>query len=254
MPSSSPKSALVLSAGGMFGAYQAGAWRALAGRFRPDAVIGASVGALNAWAIAGGIEPGELIGQWLDPACGRLASFGGPWQPWRGVFDPLPLHTRIESLWKTYHPRVEIGVVAIELGRLRPRLFRDGEITWRHLAASCGVLLCYPQIRLDGRLHTDGGLLGALPLWAAAELGAKHILAIDAFRQPPSRLVGGIMRAARTMFPKPPEVPHSVDVQVIAPSARMGSLREAVFWHRPSVQRWIEMGEADARAAIVEYL
>ncbi|MBM3775954.1 MAG: hypothetical protein FJW37_12460 [Acidobacteria bacterium] len=53
--------ALVLSAGGMFGAYQAGAWRALEGRFRPDLVVGASVGALNGWAIAGGCAPEELV-------------------------------------------------------------------------------------------------------------------------------------------------------------------------------------------------
>ncbi len=38
------KTALVLSAGGMFGAYQAGAWGEISARFQPDLVVGASAG------------------------------------------------------------------------------------------------------------------------------------------------------------------------------------------------------------------
>ena len=49
--------ALVLSAGGMFRGYQAGAWKVLRSRLRPDIVIGASAGALNGWAIAGERSP-----------------------------------------------------------------------------------------------------------------------------------------------------------------------------------------------------
>src|SRR5579862_9012522 len=51
------KTALVLSAGGMFGAYQAGAWRELSASFRPDLVVGTSAGSLNGWSIAGGCPP-----------------------------------------------------------------------------------------------------------------------------------------------------------------------------------------------------
>ena len=57
--------ALVLSAGGMYGAYQAGAWKALADVFHPDLVVGASIGALTGWAIAGGCHPDELVDRWL---------------------------------------------------------------------------------------------------------------------------------------------------------------------------------------------
>jgi predicted acylesterase/phospholipase RssA len=41
------KRALVLSGGGMFGAWQAGAWSVLARHFQPDLVVGASAGSLN---------------------------------------------------------------------------------------------------------------------------------------------------------------------------------------------------------------
>jgi predicted acylesterase/phospholipase RssA len=57
--------ALVLSGGGMFGAWQVGAWRALAGRVRPDLVVGASVGSLNGYAIAGGACSDEHGEFWL---------------------------------------------------------------------------------------------------------------------------------------------------------------------------------------------
>jgi NTE family protein len=69
--------ALVLSAGGMYGSYQAGAWKALAGVFQPDLIVGASIGAVNGWAIAGGCAPDELIRRWLnmEPARTSLRRF-----------------------------------------------------------------------------------------------------------------------------------------------------------------------------------
>src|SRR5690242_4926817 len=112
----------------MFGAYQAGAWKALARRFRPDVVIGASVGALNAWAIAGGADPSDLIAHWLGGANARLAGLRLSRQPWRSLLDAGPLEERIAALWKGYQPRVEIGIVAVELRTLRPRLFRNTDI------------------------------------------------------------------------------------------------------------------------------
>ena len=65
--------ALVLSGGGLFGAWQAGAWSALAGRISPDLIVGASVGSLNGYVIASGATPDELRAMWLDPAFARFA-------------------------------------------------------------------------------------------------------------------------------------------------------------------------------------
>ena len=55
--------ALVFSAGGTFGAYQAGACEALeeAG-FRPDILVGASIGAINATCLAHGMSSACLQG------------------------------------------------------------------------------------------------------------------------------------------------------------------------------------------------
>lgn len=237
------KTALVLSAGGMFGAYQAGVWKALAAWFHPDVVVGASVGALNGWAIAGGARPEELIREWLDPdlrACARFRP------AWRGLLDARPLEARIRRLWSAFRPQTEIGVVAVDLLGLRPRLFRDQEIGWRHLMASCAVPSGYPQVRIDGRLYSDGGLLGALPLWAAAEMGASRVIAVNALPEMPSVAVRTVVRAIRAVGFSP-AAPQNLEVLTIAPRRPLGPLRQAIFWNREAVERWIEQGKRDVQ-------
>src|ERR1700690_495778 len=246
MPLAGPKKALVLSAGGAFAAYQAGAWEVLSTRFSPDIVVGASAGSLNAWAVAGGATAAELTELWLDPACVELAVIRGPRLPWRGVFDPAPLHARIEALWKAYRPRIDIGIVAVEVRSMRPRLFRNEEITWQHLAASCAVPFGYPPMRLGTGFYVDGGLLGAVPLWAACEMGAERIVAIDVFDQAPASPLRSLVRAGRTLLPKPPRPADGVEVRVIVPSENLGPVRAAVFWDPKAVERWIALGRADA--------
>ena len=72
------KTAVVFSAGMMFGAYQAGVWKALAGVLRPDAVVGASSGALNAWAVAGGCGPDALREMWLNEEIAAVTTLRAP--------------------------------------------------------------------------------------------------------------------------------------------------------------------------------
>ena len=60
-----PKRALVLSGGGGRGAYQVGVYQYLAIRnWRPDIVVGTSIGSVNGAAIAGGLTPDELRDLW----------------------------------------------------------------------------------------------------------------------------------------------------------------------------------------------
>jgi NTE family protein len=231
----------------MFGAYQAGAWRVLARRFRPDLVIGASVGALNAWAVAAFADPEDLISSWLDEAVAETCRLRFPPLPGRCLFDARGLQRRVRRLWESWRPQAEVGVVATDLLRLRPRLFRNSEIGWEHLMASCAVLFCYPQVRIGGRLYSDGGLLEALPLWAAAEMGARRIVAVNALPVMPSRAVRGFVRGVRAMTPRLPER-GAVEATLIEPPGPLGTLHEAVFWQRSAIRRWIEAGERDAAA------
>ncbi len=237
--------ALVLSAGGMFGAWQAGVWQTLSRFFHPSVVAGASAGALNAWAIAGGVDPDDLAAFWLAPECRRLARLR---PSFLHLCDSRPLHERIRKLHALFRPKVSVGVVAVELPALRPRLFRDHEVTWEHLAASCSVLLWYPQIRIAGQWYSDGGLLGAVPLWAAAEMGAREALALNALGIMPSRALRTAIGLLRAAAPRTPEPPAGFVARSLSPSRPLGSLRDAIFWNRPAVERCLRQGRADAQA------
>ncbi len=245
------KTALVLSAGGMFGAYQAGAWRELSGGFRPDMVIGTSVGALNAWAIAGGCPPDELIRQWSSPACRAFLQHRMPLLSWRGFFDYDSFSRHIQELYSAFRPRIPCGVVMTDLLRLRQRLVQSVDIRWEHLAAACAIPVGLPPVRVDSRLYVDGGLLNTLSLWAATEMGAGRAIVVNALPCMPSRALRAGVRALRSISPKVPD-PGVLDVVTIAPSAPLGSLRESVRWDRDAVLRWIERGAEDTRRAMAE--
>jgi NTE family protein len=235
------KTALVLSAGGMFGAWQAGAWRSLARRSSPGMVIGASAGALNAWAIAGGLSPDELAEAWLDGETANLLRprFGFP------LFDPKPLRRTAQMLFERCRPQIPFACTLVEARSLKLRLVRGEEMTWRHLEAACAIPFGLPPVRLDGRWCVDGGLLGALPLWAAAELGAASAIALDSLPQMPSRLVRSAAGLARRLG-SPRTAPAGFPVTLLRPLRRLGGLRDAVLWNRENARRWLEQGEQDA--------
>lgn len=69
--------ALVLSGGGLFGAWQAGAWSVLSREFEPELIVGASIGSVNGYLIACGVGPEELMGLWRDPAFRDLGDLHG---------------------------------------------------------------------------------------------------------------------------------------------------------------------------------
>ena len=238
------KTALVLSAGGMWGAYQAGAWKALEPVFRPDMVIGASAGSLNGWAIAGGATGEELEQRWLDPGIAALLRPRLPRLPWQGFFDPAPLEAAARDLCARFTPRVPFAGTMVELPRLRLRLVRGEEVTWRHLVAMCSFPAGFPPVRLDGKLFVDGGLLGALPLWAAAKMGATRVIAIDVLPRMPSFLVRAGVGLVRWIAPALPAA-DALEVFTVSTGRPLGSLRSAVQWDENQIRQWIRLGEQD---------
>jgi len=236
--------ALVLSAGGMFGAYQAGVWQGLGGAFRPEIVVGTSAGALNAWAIAGGCSPDELAAAWLDENFASAIRWAPTLLP-PSLLDERLFLRCIERVWSSYQPHLRVGIVTTELRRLRWRLFQDSEISSAHLAASAAVLLALPPVCLDGAWHCDGGLLGALPLWAAAEMGADEALAINVLHVYPSRAVRWVVRLFQRAAGAGRGKTAPSLVILAAPHAALGSLRDAIFWNPENSRRWLEQGRED---------
>jgi predicted acylesterase/phospholipase RssA len=231
----------------MFGAYQAGVWLALQEHFRPDLVVGASVGSLNGWAIAGGISGEDLAAHWRDERHGVPHRWRFPRSIYGGAIDAESLNGWIRDLHAAWTPQCPFGVALTGMWTFQPLLFTAPNVTWRHLAASCGVPLLLPQHRFDGRWYADGGLLAALPVWGAAQMGAERAVCVD--------LIGGHSRAltfgARLLrswarFDATP--PARLEVLDLSPPERLGPSAEMIVWRRDQIERWIEMGYRTALA------
>jgi len=214
----------------MFGAWQAGVWRGLASKFQPDLIVGASVGSLNGYAIAIGMTPDELCGFWQR---GTGAGFKA-------------LHSTAHHL--TARPlRMEYAVTLVDVLRMKPVTFRGQSVTWRHLVASCAIPIMMPPQHLAGHWYVDGGLLNPVPVWAAVELGAKNVVAVNALPEIPSMILRPFVKGFRAVFGHHPPVPPGVTLTTITPGARLGSMRDALHWNRDNAERWIEQGERDAQ-------
>ena len=240
--------ALVLSAGGMYGAYQAGAWRAIAEVFHPDLVVGASIGAVNGWAIAGGCDPDELVDRWLNlDAAGRYG-WKIPRSLLHGVLNTTRLQRVIRDLYEAYQPQTHYAMVITDLMKLRPVVLRGNEVSWQHMVAGTAIVGLFDQERLGGRIYSDGGLLSAVPLWAAAEMGATEALVIDVLPAPPGMVARVFVGAMRMLSPFRAEVPQHIETVRLAPPKLLGSPLEAIYWTRANAQAWIRAGEEQGAA------
>lgn len=228
----------------MFGAYQAGVWKALEPVFRPDVVVGCSVGSINGWAIASGIPGDELIRTWLDPRCATLMAPRVPRRPWRSFFDPAPLEQMIRELTSTYTPRVPFALAVTRLPQLRLEIVAPPNLTWRHVLASCAVPVGYPPVRIDGHLYCDGGFLDVMPTWAARQFGVDRAIAVNVLPSMPLNVLRAAVRAVRLLAPSPPQV-TGMEVLNLGPE-RLGTLHDAVSWDAANIRRWIDRGRADA--------
>lgn len=225
--------AIVFSGGGNFGAWQAGVWSGLQSRLGsdPDLVVGASVGSLNGYAIAGGATPGELCRFWKQQEVGRIRH--------------LPETIRV--LVERHRLRMEYAVTLTDLATMKPKIVRGSDVTWRHLAASCAIPGLLPQRRIGGRWYSDGGLLNPLPVWAAVELGATRIIGVQALPEIPSSLLKPFVKGFRRVFGHHPALPRGVELITIEPSEKLGSVRDALTWRRENIERWIALGREQGK-------
>jgi predicted acylesterase/phospholipase RssA len=222
---------LVLSGGGLFGAWQAGAWSVLAKTWTPDLIIGVSIGSLNGYILASEISPEDLMERWRNPQ----------FRPFR------KLHENLRLMTSHYTLRRPFALTVTDLLTMKPRIYRDAEITWRHLAASCAVPLALPQMKIDGRWCGDGGLVEALPVSSAVDLGATEILGLYVVPGYPA-LMAPFVNGFRSLFAPKRGVPQGVSVTVLAPSVTLGDLKSTLWATQQQIEKWIQLGERDAEA------
>lgn len=183
---------LVLGGGGLKGLAHVGAIRALeeAG-FRPEGILGTSIGSLVGACLAAEISPDELeegaralSKTDIVRVQRRAVWFNG--LKATSVFQGQVLRDYLDEVlpkggWEDLKIRFQLN--AVELGRGRTEWFGVGARTDVPLAdavyASNALPVFFPPARLPGGLYVDGGVEDALPIVRARELGATSVVAVD---------------------------------------------------------------------------
>jgi NTE family protein len=201
--SESTKRALVLSGGGGRGAYHIGVLTYLDKvGWRPDLLIGTSIGAVNAASLGSGLPLSALRDRWLNLETGDVQKMraddvfidnlvrGG-----KHVFDTSPLletlqgHSEkwlgrpwvIPEILNSKEARYEVWITAVEAEDRRLVYFNnrdDQEITAKHVQASCSIPLWYEPTEINNTTYLDGGTIANTPFRKAVELGATEIVVV----------------------------------------------------------------------------
>ena len=245
------KTALVLSAGGSFGAYQVGVWKELEKHFTPDIVVGTSIGSIHAWCIAGGATGADLEEMWLDTRRAPEFRLRVPLSWRHGIFEGGKMERQIQDLHARFAPQRPVGIVCTSVRGLRQTLFCNEEITWQHIAGSCAVPGVLELRKLGGVTYADGGLFDSLNAWAAVEMGATRIVAVNAWRPKPFALIdrplGWLAKHRRRQTPAgDEEALKPIAWELIEPAGDLGSFSDSLRWTPAQVKKLIELGAADA--------
>lgn len=170
---------LALGGGGALGAAHVGVLQVLHERgIHPSIVAGTSVGSVMGGAYALGIDPYRLEvmvthAQWgnfawpgLNPGFGVLDQEG-----LRRTMEQIGGDLPIEDLPVTY------GAVATDLISRAPILLDRGSLADAMCASIAVPGLFRPAVH-DGFVLVDGGMVENLPLEAAFEMGAAHVIGV----------------------------------------------------------------------------
>lgn len=184
--------AFVLSGGATLGALQVGQVRALAeSGFRPELVVGTSVGSLNGAVIASRGDAADaaavLTSLWTrledrDVFPGSRVSQAWRIARGRSVYPDSGLRSLIDDALEDATTFADLalplGALATDVLTSHPRVFTSGDLTTALLASAAipGVL---PMQATDEGTFWDGGLAANVPLRAAARMGAGSIVVLD---------------------------------------------------------------------------
>ncbi len=190
--------AFVLSGGGARGALQVGALRALieAG-WRPDLLVGTSVGAMNAACLAlHGVSPAGLVvveQAWQYAAQNCLLTPNQSWLTLRAMLNRPDNHaiTALRAFFQAFGatpslrfsdiPNIRLALVAADLNTGCPVIYgpdHDHSVQ-DALLASAAIPPWVMPLENDGKYLVDGGALSNLPVEPALRLGATEIVALD---------------------------------------------------------------------------
>jgi NTE family protein len=244
------RTAFVLGGGGNLGAVQIGMLKALFERnITPDVLVGCSVGALNAAAIAAspdldGVE--RLHRTWLDPVTWQVFSSGKLTGPWLLLKKARSMVTndRIRRLIEnTINERkfeefaLPLHVVATSLHSGRPHWFDKGPVV-EPILASAALPAILPPVEINGEQFIDGAVVDNVPISRALDLDVDRVVVLHVgnFERPrpiPQRPLDVLLQAfsiARNeRFARECEMRHDGVEMVVLPGVDPGPIKRNDF-------------------------
>jgi predicted acylesterase/phospholipase RssA len=211
----------------------------------PDAVAGASSGALVAAATAVG-RVGDLRPVWAELFGSRICSFRrllrGHW-PFRMSEIVGGVTTRYFGRALLADTTIPLCIVVTQLRATgferRPLTARDHVSIARAIRASCFIPGPYSRmVPIDRRLTVDGAWLGRVPVLEAALLGAGRVIACV------SDDSGRLLRGA--FWTKAMALPRELDYRVLSPIAPLPV--RAFDFDRGATLETFAIGRASAEA------
>jgi len=198
---------LVLSGGGGRGAYHIGVLEYLEEvGWRPDVIIGSSVGAVNAAALASGISVRDLKLRWMDLVTSDVQKmraddviFDNVIRRRDHIIDLSPWAKTLTGQsrkWRGrpwFQPEVingpdapyQVHVTAVNAETTRVEFFCNGDmrrepdgLRLEHVLASFSIPLWYGPTMIGDVPYWDGGTLANTPFRRALELGATEIVVV----------------------------------------------------------------------------
>ena len=185
--------AFVLSGGGSLGAVQVGMLAALDARgFRPDLLVGTSVGALNAGYLASHGFDSETVHDLADSWRRTRRADVFPFDPVRqslaiagrrpALCSRRPLRRLIEShlsMRTLEDARIPLHIVATDVISGEEVLLSEGNAA-SAILASAAIPAVFAPVRRDGRVLMDGGVANNTAVSHAIHLGADRIVVLPA--------------------------------------------------------------------------
>ena len=275
MASATGKTAFVFAGGGSLGAIQVGMLRVLLScGVRPDLVVGASVGAMNASYFAGapdaagvaaleriwsGLRRSDIFPFTLANALGLISHPGN-------VVDPGGLRRVIETnlpYAKLEDAQIPLHIMATSQQGLAIRLSNGPAV--EAILASTAIPGVFPPVRIGGDDLMDGAIAANTPVRLAAELGASRIIILPtgyacALAEPPARAIAKALHAitlliAWQLMSELERISADIEVHLVPTLCPLNvspfdfsASRELIERAAQSTQKWIEDGGLTRRA------
>jgi NTE family protein len=237
-----PNLGLALGGGGALGAAHAGVLEVLHERgIRPSIVVGTSAGSIAGGAFASGSDPYEFSRLVCAASWGDFGTFS--MTPGLGLLDTEGLRRTVESIGHDSLIEdlpVRFAAVATDVTSEETVLIDHGSLV-EAIGASIAVPGLFRPKELHGRTFVDGGVLQNLPLEAAFELGAQHVIGV---RLAPEWDYLPKIRTAIQVH----EYEIRDDVTMITPR-----LRHRSQWVVRDLPGLVELGREAAERALADY-